>query len=114
MRSDVLLTHPGVIGFLFVHEGILTKVYLPKKVASFESTASKDRKSIIAVSGTYSEYTPFSVSEEILLSNVYHITDYDKYIKLSQRQISQRLLRKTNQTFQKTQGNNQSKTRLYV
>jgi len=23
--SDVLLTHPDVIGFLFVHEGILTK-----------------------------------------------------------------------------------------
>ena len=30
-RSDVLLTHPDVIGFLFVHEGILTKAYLPKK-----------------------------------------------------------------------------------
>ena len=80
-RSDVLLTHPDVIGFLFVHEGILTKAYLPKKVVNFEAPASEDRKSIVAVSGTCSEYTPFSVSEEILLSDVFHITDCDKFIK---------------------------------
>ena len=30
-RSDVLLSHPDVIGFLFIHEGILTKAYLPQK-----------------------------------------------------------------------------------
>ena len=81
-RSDVLLTHPDVIGFLFVHEDIITEVYLPKKVVTFEATASETRKSIVAVSGTCSEYTFFSVSEEILLSNVFHITDCDKFIKI--------------------------------
>ena len=30
-RSDVLLTHPDVIGFLFIHKGILIKAYLQKK-----------------------------------------------------------------------------------
>ena len=53
-RSDVLLTHPDVIGFLFVHEGILTKTYLPKKVVNFGATKSEERKSIVAVSGTCS------------------------------------------------------------
>ena len=37
-RSDVLLTHSDVIGFLFVHEGILTKAYLPKKSSKLRSS----------------------------------------------------------------------------
>ena len=91
MRSNVLLIHPDVIGFLFVHEGMITKAYLRKKIVNFESTVSKDRKSIVAICGTCSEYTPFSVSEETFLSNVYYITDYEKDIKISQRRISQSL-----------------------
>ena len=78
-RSDVLLTHPDVIGFLFVHEGILTKAYLPKKVVNFGATKSEERKSIVAVSGTCSEYTPFSVSEQVLLSDVYYVSDCDNF-----------------------------------
>ena len=77
----MILNHPDVIGFLFVHEGKLIKAYLPKKVVSFQATTSEDRKSVVAVSGTCSEYTPFSVSEEILLRDVYHITNCDKFIK---------------------------------
>ena len=35
----------------------------------------------MAVSGTCSEYTPFSVSEEILLSDVFHIIDCEEFVK---------------------------------
>ena len=80
-RSDVLLTHPDVIGFLSVHKGILTKAYLPKKVVNFGAPASEYRKSTVAVSGICSEYTSFSVSEENIFSNAFHITDCEVFVK---------------------------------
>ena len=30
-RGDVLLSHPEVIGFIYLHEDVITKAYFPKR-----------------------------------------------------------------------------------
>ena len=111
----MILNHPDVIGFLFVHEGKLIKAYLPKKVVSFQATTSEDRKSVVAVSGTCSEYTPFSVSEEILLRDVYHITNCDKFIKTFPTSSTKRFAKESSPTFQKsTKRSTKQKKLLWV
>ena len=49
-RSNVLLNHPDVIGFIYLNDDVLTKAFLPKRVVNFKKTPDK-RNTIVAVSG---------------------------------------------------------------
>ena len=37
-RSDVILNHPDVIGFVYFNNNIVTKAFLPKKVINFKTS----------------------------------------------------------------------------
>ena len=74
-RSDVILNHPDVTGFIYLHDGVARKAFLPKKVINFKATSAERRNTIVAVSGDPDEYTPFSVSESELFSDTLHLTD---------------------------------------
>ena len=54
-RGDVILTHPDVIGFVYLNEDIITKTYLPKKVVNFKATTQANKKVIVVVSGDTEE-----------------------------------------------------------
>ena len=64
-RGDVILTHPDVIGFVYLNKDIITKAYLLKKVVNFKVTTQVNKKVIVAVSGDTEEYTPFCVPEKL-------------------------------------------------
>ena len=74
MRSNVILDHPDVIGFVYINDGTLTKAFLPKKVVNFKASPNK-RTSIAAVTGEPDNYIPILVSESDLFSDTLHFTD---------------------------------------
>ena len=74
LRSDIILNHPDVTGFVYLYDDVITKAFLPKKIINFKST-SEDRNNIAAVSGDTDDYTPFLVPEKNLFSDALHITD---------------------------------------
>ena len=75
IRSDVILSHPDVIGFIYLHDRFIRKAFLPKKTINFKATATEKRNTIVAVSGDPADYTPFSILETELLSDALHLTD---------------------------------------
>jgi len=80
-RSDVILNHPDVIGFIFLYEDVVTKAFLPTKVVNFQAR-NENKKVFAAVSGSLTNYTPFSVPDRTLLSDVYYISNLDKFTKI--------------------------------
>ena len=79
-RTDVLLNHPDVIGFIFLYEDVVTKAFLPTKVVNFKAR-SENKKIFAAVSGSLTNYTPFLVPDTTILSDVYYISNLDKFTK---------------------------------
>ena len=71
-RRDVLLHHDEVVGFIFLHEGVIQKAHLPKKITNFRAPPVPERNTIAAVSGTPAEYSPFSVPESTLTTDSLH------------------------------------------
>ena len=80
-RSDVILNHPDVIGFVYLNENIVTKAFLPKKVINFKTSDPSKKKIIVAVSGDTDEFTPFSIPEQDLFSDTLHFSDSTKLEK---------------------------------
>ena len=74
-RSEVILNHTDVIGFVYMNEDIVTKAFLVKKMINFGATSPSKRNTIIAVSGDTEDYTPFSVPEADIFSDTLHLTD---------------------------------------
>ena len=74
-RAEIILNHPDVIGFVYLHDDNITKAFLPKKVVNFAASSPEKRKTIVAVSGDADDYNFISVSESILLSDTLHLTD---------------------------------------
>ena len=99
MRSDVLLNHPDVIGYVYLYEDNVRKAFLVNKVVNFKASDPSKRNAMIAVSGNPENYIPFSVPEIDLLSDTLHITDcmtlnkktpligVGKYIKENEKEI---------------------------
>ena len=99
MRSDVLLNHPDVIGYVYLYEDNVRKAFLVNKVVNFKASDPSKRNAMIAVSGDPENYIPFSVPEIDLLSDTLHITDcmtlnkktpsigVGKYIKENEKEI---------------------------
>ena len=75
MRTDVILNHPDVIGFMYLYKDSVRKAFLASKVVNFKATNPLKRNTIIAVSGDTENYIPFSVPETELFSDTLHITD---------------------------------------
>ena len=75
VRSDVILSHPDVIGFIYVHDSFVMKAFLPKTTINFKATSREKRNTIVAVSGDLDEYTPFFVSKTELFSDTLHLTN---------------------------------------
>ena len=75
MRSDVILNHPDVLGYIYVYENNVRKAFLAHKVINFKASSASKKNSIVAVSGDTQDYIPFSVPEVDLFSDVLHITD---------------------------------------
>ena len=74
-RGDIILNHPDVTGFVYLHDDTIVKAYLPKRVVNFKATSKEKRKVIVAVSGDTQDHIPFSISEIDLLSDTLHLTD---------------------------------------
>ena len=74
-RSDIILNHPDVRGYIYVHDRIVTKAMLPKKVVKYDSKDEEDHyfKVIVAVSGTVEDYVPFYAPENTVLSDNHHL-----------------------------------------
>ena len=81
IRSDVILNHPDVIGFVYLNDNIVTKAFLPKKVINFKTSDPSKKKIIVAVSGDTDEFTPFSIPEQDLFSDTLHFSDSTKLEK---------------------------------
>ena len=75
MRSDVILNHPDVIGYMYLYKDNVRKAFLINKVVNFKASDPSKRNTIIAVSGDTENYIPFSVPGIDLLSDTLHITD---------------------------------------
>ena len=43
-RSEVLLNHPDVTGFVYIHDDEITKAFFPTKVIDFKAKDSKKKK----------------------------------------------------------------------
>ena len=78
-RLEVLLNHPDIIGFLFDEDGVITKACLPTKVVNFGSSSNK--KIFAVVSDSVHTYNPISVGDNILLSNIHHLSNFIKFNK---------------------------------
>ena len=81
-RRDIILHHPEVNGFIFLHEGVITKSYLTKKITDFRCPPVPCRSIIAAVSGTPEEYTPFSVPKNNFITDALHFTNGDDEIQI--------------------------------
>ena len=75
MRSDVILNHPDVLGYMYLYNDTIRKAFLVNKVVNFKATSASEKNTIVAVSGDTEDYIPFSVLESDLFSDVFHITD---------------------------------------
>ena len=51
-RSEVLLNHPDVTGFVYIHDDEITKAFFPTKVVNFKAKDTNKRKTIAAVTGS--------------------------------------------------------------
>ena len=51
LRSEVILNHPDVVGFVYLNDNIVTKAFLSTKVIDFKAANPEKRNSIVAVSG---------------------------------------------------------------
>ena len=65
-RADVLRNHHDAIGFIYVHNNIVSKTFVVKRNRNFGTNI----RTMTAVSGNYFDFTPFKVSDKILFSNV--------------------------------------------
>ena len=75
-RAEIILNHPDVIGFVYLHDDNITEYFLPKKVVNFAASFPEKRKTIVAVSGDTDDYNFISVPESVLLSDTLHLLDF--------------------------------------
>ena len=74
IRSDLIFSHPSVVGFLYVDDGILQKVFLPTNISNFRDRL---KTSVVAVCGSCSSPTPIKINHRNLFSDVYHFSSGD-------------------------------------
>ena len=74
-RSELLLNHPEIVGFIYRQNDDLMKAFFCTKVIDWHETNTDEFKVIAAINGTTEEYTPISVPETILFSDQIHLVN---------------------------------------
>ena len=64
--ADVLLNHQDVIGFIYVHENIVSKAFVVKRNTDFGMNV----RTVTAFSGNYYHFTPFRVVDKKFFSDL--------------------------------------------
>ena len=77
-RSNVLLSHPHVLGFVYLNDDAITKAFLPERVMDWRNNI----KSIAAVSGTPEDFVCFSLIEENLCGNNLFLCEKVKFTRV--------------------------------
>ena len=77
-RSDLVLNHPDILGFIYLQGNIVMKAFMCIKVVDWHEANTDDFKSIAAINGTSDNFTPFSVPECILFSDQVHLLKIDE------------------------------------
>ena len=72
-RSEIILHHPQVIGFYYITQLTVMKAFFQKKIINWNTSDPEDLKVIAVVSGTTSEFTPFTVPESVLFGDQIHL-----------------------------------------
>ena len=74
MRSDIIFSHMGVVGWIYVDDGILQKAFLLTKITNF-----RDRLQtiVVVVSGSCSSLTPVKVNNRHLFSDTFRFSSGD-------------------------------------
>ena len=81
IRGDIILNHPEIHGYIYLHKEIVSKLYLPTKIINFKATDKVIKNIIVVVACNRKEYTPLCIPEILLLSDNLHFTDSDKFKK---------------------------------
>ena len=74
VRSDLIFSHPFVVGLLYVEGGILQKSFLPTKISNFRDRL---KTSVVAVCGSCSSPTPIKINHRNLFSDAYRFSGGD-------------------------------------
>ena len=81
-RSELLLNHPGIVGFIIKQGDHLRKAFFCTKIIDWAATNTDQFKTIAYINGTTDEFTPFSIPECDLLSDQIHlISSQDKLVQ---------------------------------
>ena len=65
-RANILLNHHDMIGFIYVHDTIISKEFVVKRNTNFGTNI----RTMTAVSENCFDFTPFNVLDKILFSDV--------------------------------------------
>ena len=71
IRSDLIFSHPSVVGLLYVEDSILQKAFLPTKISNF---SDRLKTSVVAVCGSCYSSTPIKINHRNLFSDAYHFS----------------------------------------
>ena len=71
VRSDLIFSHPSVVGLLYVEDSILQKAFLPTKISNF---SDRLKTSVVAVCGSCSSSTPIKINHRNLFSDAYRFS----------------------------------------
>ena len=74
VRFDLILSHPEVVGWIYVEDGILWKTFLPTKITNFRD---KLKTSVVAIYGSCSASTPVKVNHRYLFSDTFRFSSGD-------------------------------------
>ena len=77
-RSEILLNHPEVIGFMYRQSNDLMKGFFCTKVIDWHESGNDEFKVIAAINGTTDDFVPFSVPENLLFSDQLHLVNADE------------------------------------
>ena len=84
VRSDLIFSHPSVVGLLYVEDGILQKAFLPTKISNF---SDRLKTFVVAVFGPSSSPTPIQINRRNLFSDSYRFFSGDYHDLLPSAEV---------------------------
>ena len=72
-RSELLLNHHDIIGFIYRQGNNIMKAFICTKVVDWHAANTDEFKIIADINGTTDNFTPFSVLECLLFSDQVHL-----------------------------------------
>ena len=74
VRSNLIFSHPSVVGLLYVEDGILQKAFLPTQISNFRDRL---KTSVVAVCGSCSSATTIKINHRNIFSDAYRFSSRD-------------------------------------